>query len=90
LREKYPPHSILDVIAKTITSRDAAVRFLAKKVKALLSKIRARKPRTTHSIDRDIENFYWSGYKYHRDEVMNNPELLSWVLKPNYLEESIP
>jgi hypothetical protein len=28
---------------------------------------------------------YWSGYLYHHREAANDPELLAWVLKENYL-----
>lgn len=29
---------------------------------------------------------YWDGYTYHRSEVRRDPALLSWVLRPNYLD----
>lgn len=33
---------------------------------------------------------YEAGYQYHQDEVRKDPELLGWVLKPNYCDEAIP
>lgn len=29
---------------------------------------------------------HWEGYVYHQREVARDPDLLAWVLKPNYLE----
>ncbi len=90
LREEYPHRSIPDIIAKATTSPDAVTKFFRRKGQALLSKLKSKKQTTTQSIEKDIENSYWFGYKYHQDEVMGNPVLLSWVLKINYWEGSIP
>ncbi|MCX5829831.1 MAG: glycosyltransferase [Deltaproteobacteria bacterium] len=37
-------------------------------------------------ISRQVRTAYLDGYEFHRNEVRNDPELLSYVLKKNYLE----
>ena len=85
-----PAHSNPDITAKAIPLLDVIVRFCIKKGQALMRKIKAKKLTMTQLIDIDVESSYWAGYKFHQNEVMKDPELLSWVLKQNYLEESIP
>ena len=37
-------------------------------------------------IREEMKKAYQEGYKYHQNEVKNDPELLKWVLKDNYFE----
>jgi hypothetical protein len=35
---------------------------------------------------KEIERAYKAGYNYHQKAVKNDPKLLAWVLKKNYLD----
>lgn len=89
LEEEYETRSIHEVLVKGIPSLDAIIGFFVRKGQALTNKIKTKKPAITHAMDKDIESSYWDGYQFHQNEVMKNPVLLSWVLKQNYLDESI-
>jgi len=36
-------------------------------------------------IQKASDSAYWQGYRYHQREMSSDPELLTWVLKENYL-----
>jgi type IV secretory pathway VirD2 relaxase len=40
----------------------------------------------TDSIQDVLHKAHCNGYNYHHSEVQNDPELLKWVLKDNYMD----
>jgi len=41
-------------------------------------------------IRRRIQDAYRAGFAFHQNEVANDPELLKWVLKPDYWDYKLP
>jgi glycosyltransferase involved in cell wall biosynthesis len=45
---------------------------------------------TTENIRQLMAQAHCEGMQFHQDEVRNDPQLLEWVLKPNYFNYSLP
>jgi glycosyltransferase involved in cell wall biosynthesis len=41
-------------------------------------------------IKKSVEAAYVEGFQFHQNEVRNDPELLNWVLKPDYWDYRLP
>lgn len=48
----------------------------------------ADEPKEIRQIRGKMQESYEKGYYYHQQEVKNNPQLLEWVLRENYLGEN--
>lgn len=66
-------------------------KYAFSKIRNLASKInRQLKKDPYQKIRRRVQDSYNAGFAFHQNEVANNPDLLSWVLKPNYWACSPP
>ncbi len=43
-------------------------------------------PMSKPNIKRRLRKAWWSGYQYHQNEVKNDPDLLVWVIREDYLD----
>ena len=41
-------------------------------------------------VKQRVRESYLAGYEFHQDEVRNDPELLKWVLRPDYWDYRLP
>jgi len=76
-----------------IVSKDNKSMILLKKIKIILNnlikiekKIIYKEYKKYIDINKKYEKSYKDGFDFHQKEVKNDPELLKWVLKENYLE----
>ncbi len=94
-------HNLSDVSDNTDESNSLFQRIKEKSSKEILSAIKRRLKLAIHQsiefiprfkqdnndyIREEMKKAYQEGYKYHQNEVKNDPELLKWVLKDNYFE----
>lgn len=47
-------------------------------------------PFELEEIHRQIGQAYQEGYKFHQQAIANDPQLLEWVLRPNYWDYQLP
>ena len=46
-------------------------------------------PMSQPNIKKRLRNAWWSGYRYHQNEVKIDPDLLQWVLQKDYLDSQL-
>jgi glycosyltransferase involved in cell wall biosynthesis len=72
-----------------VQGKNSIIQRLLRRVKNLRdAKSRQEDSEDIKSIKKRIQESYESGYQYHQKEIMNNPVLLEWVLRKNYLAEN--
>lgn len=68
-----------------------------KNLKAILRSLKCRlspsyliRRETVTPVRQLVARAYTAGYSFHQNEVQNDPELLAWVLRPNYFDYALP
>jgi glycosyltransferase involved in cell wall biosynthesis len=76
----------------TIFIPDLRRKISAKIINKLLSKIcfYLKTPKEVRELKKKMQKSYNEGYKFHQNQVKNDPELLKWVLKENYWDYHLP
>ena len=45
---------------------------------------------TSEGVGQLMADAHFAGMRFHQDEVLNDPKLLEWVLKPDYFDYRLP
>lgn len=63
--------------------------FIPSLIQNLRVKVCGNNDRTHNKVMQEIELSYQAGFKYHQNEVANDPKLKSWVTRDNYFDTDI-